>query len=201
MSEKWEEAQRHEKEYIEKKEARVWQVPYSREYWRNFMHITDTGKALEVGCGNNGLYNFDPDVTGLDPIQFNKPRFVRGMGEDLHFPDKSFSYSLFCNGIDHSREPEKVIKEMLRVSNKAIFWVYGYPKWVAAVLSKIDKTHPYHFTKLELRNLFGQYNICFFDTYDPIRHINYTNSIIEKIKVFLMSIFGVVGYIYHIKEA
>lgn len=209
---KWLVAQKHEKEYYETGKNLVWGVPHSLDYWKKFLHLDIIENyTIEVGCGPNGLYNFTDLIIGLDPINYHKRNFILGVGEKLPF--HNVKCVICCNGIDHFQNPQLAVNEMFRITTeKIVLWVYVYPRLVSWILSKFDKTHPFHFTTKDIRNLLSgmydstvlaivcDYNIVkmkksnFFDT-----HWKYTKSKIAKLKLFVAHVLGVRGLCLHVE--
>lgn len=84
---------------------------------------------LEVGCGSSGIiYGVndqanDPGLlAGIDPIlgKVNTPEIsqepvLEGIGEALPFEDDTFDVVASINVIDHTLDPQKVLKEIHRV--------------------------------------------------------------------------------------
>lgn len=211
---KWLIAQQHEKEYYETGKNLVWGIPHSLQYWKDFLHLEIIGdNTIEIGCGPNGLYNFSDKVVGLDPINFHKRNFVLGISENLPFRD--VSCIICCNGIDHFSNPQLAVDEMFRIvkyEGKIILWVYTYPRIISWLLAKFDKTHPFHFTRVDIWKLLGgvydksvpaivcSYNVTykhrtsFFET-----HWKYTKSKFTKLKLFIGHILGIRGLCLHME--
>ena len=69
--------------------------------------------TLDVGCGS--LKRGD---VGVDKKAFSNVDFTVDLDVDpLPFPDNSFSLVLSHHSLEHFSNPERVIREMLRVSN------------------------------------------------------------------------------------
>ncbi len=105
----------------------------------------DFQKVLEIGCGEGVfLYNLKDhlegkDVTGIDidPDEIETAKKNVGFaklstasGDHLPFEDKSFDLVFCCEVLEHVEDPEKVLKEMKRVSSKyCIVSVPNEPLW------------------------------------------------------------------------
>lgn len=113
------------------------QIELCRESWTNLLSTrvlpTYTERkptALDVGCGPGfvmDMFSQTMEVTGLDR-SMNMSRYagehghcvVRGRGEDLPFPDRSFDV-VYCSFVlMWVPDPSRFISEMLRVSRR---WV------------------------------------------------------------------------------
>lgn len=197
---RWLTAQIEELKYIQTEKTRIWSIPYSLQYWKNFLHLNKIeGLGIEVGCGNHGLYNFTESVIGLDSINFKNRNFVRGVAESLPF--KQVDFIISCNGLDHYKDARECLNEMFRISSRIILWVYVFPKLVSWLLQKIDLMHPYHLTKTNLKKLLSDFNftetkkvIC-----SPLNHLQYTKNFKMRMKLFIAHILGVRGLCLHLE--
>jgi SAM-dependent methyltransferase len=85
-------------------------------------------RVLEVGSGGCGIiFNFGgTDRVGIDPLaddlrdvfpwqRASKVSTIAADGEALPFEDASFDIVLSDNVIDHARDPQKIVHEMVRV--------------------------------------------------------------------------------------
>ncbi len=203
--ERWEEAQRHELEYEETGKDKQWGIPHSLEFWKGYLCIDNIdGRGVEVGCGSNGIYRLAPNIVGVDPIDFSDgcENFKQGMGEDLPFEDKSVDFVICCNALDHCLDPQKVIDEMFRISDKVILWVYTHPRIVGWIMKVVDKMHPYRFTTEDIGNLLEPHSYVvtkkrvytFFDL-----HLKYTKSLIVSFKLLIAHVLGVRALLMHME--
>ncbi|MBN1574068.1 MAG: class I SAM-dependent methyltransferase [Deltaproteobacteria bacterium] len=90
-------------------------------------------RLLDAGCGTGYFGRFFIDlgynVTGLDPSRAmlleakrkGGVRCILGDAHDLPFPDRSFSGAALFTVIEFVDDPETVIDELIRVSDKSIF--------------------------------------------------------------------------------
>lgn len=202
---RWEEAQRHELEYVETGKSKVWGIPHSLKFWMRFLHINNIdGWGVEVGCGLSGIYRFAPNVIGIDPIDFSDgcDNFQQGVGENLPFGDKTVDFVICCNTLDHCEDPQKVMSEMFRISNRVILWVYIHPRIVGCIMKIVDKMHPYRFTTEDIDSLLEphscvitkKYVSTFFDV-----HMKYTKSLSARLKLLVAHILGVRGLCVHLE--
>ncbi len=90
---------------------------------------------LDVGAGTGRAVRFllerGRNVRGVEPVAalidqaerhgIPKGAIVEGSGYSLPFPDKSFDAVLQCGVLHHVAEPERVVREMIRVASKAVF--------------------------------------------------------------------------------
>lgn len=89
------------------------------------IHKTDS--VLEIGCGAGHILERikEGELTGIDisPVQIeraakrlgNNARLIRGKGEKLPFPDKSFDRIICTEVFEHVLEPQLILEEMKRV--------------------------------------------------------------------------------------
>ena len=200
---KWKIAQEREKDYITTGKNLVWGTPHSLEFWQKFLRIDSLdGRGVEVGCGPNGAYKFASNVIGVDPIDFSYvcENFLQGVGEDLPFEDKSVDFVICCNTLDHCMDPQKVMSEMFRISNKVIVWVYVHPGIVGWIMKVIDKTHLYRFTPKDIYDFLEPYSCVitkkftytFFDV-----HLKCTKSTFASLRLLAAHILGVRALCIH----
>ncbi len=105
--------------------------------------ITENTRVLDVGCDDGSLMEFlkkkkDVDIRGIE-ISKEKVQtcvskgltVIEGDAEfDLkQFPDKSFDYVVLGQTLQAFINPEIVIKELLRVGNKAIVTIPNFGHW------------------------------------------------------------------------
>ena len=105
--------------------------------------ITDNTRVLDVGCDDGSLMEFLKKDKNLDirGIEISKEKVqtciskgltvIEGDAEfDLkQFPDKSFEYVVLGQTLQAFINPEIVIKELLRVGNKAIVTIPNFGHW------------------------------------------------------------------------
>src|SRR3989337_4421866 len=94
--------------------------------------VKNDQKVLDVGCGNAVVTRelqkyFNIDFIGCDVVDYRKIKikFVKMKSEDtLPFRKKQFDSAIFIDVLHHtSKETQlKLIKESLRISNKAILF-------------------------------------------------------------------------------
>lgn len=200
---RWRRAQVLEKEYSRNKEDTIWKFDWDLKYWIEFLDIPDKmldGFGVDVGCGHHGIYTFLPDnMVGIDPISFDdRKNFVVGVAEYLPFRKVSFVIS--CNGIDHYLNPQEAISEMFRISDRVIIWVYIYPKWLAVIMSKLDKMHSYHLTEKEVFSYLFGYTITHQKYYYPIKHWKLTQDLFSRVKLVIAYLAGVRGLCIHLEH-
>lgn len=196
----WLKAQKHEKEYYFSGKNKQWKTPHSLEYWKNFLHLkTLDGTGVEVGCGPNGLYNFTEKVVGLDPINYKRKNFIVGVAEALPF--KKVDYVICCNGIDHFKDIEKSLDEMLLITNKIIIWTNVFPYIISRLLNIFDRTHPHHLTLSDVVKLIAKYNLFVdFFTIKGIYSIHGKHASKKaKLKLYFASLLGIKGLCLHLK--
>ena len=151
---KWKTAQEHEAEYFISGKNKQWGTPHSLKYWIDFLWLDEIqaeDRGLEVGCGPNGMWRFAKNVTGLDPLDYShlSGNFIQAKAEKIPFPDSEFDFVVCCNALDHMENPKRAMKEIIRVTRPSgiiVLWTNIFPLWLSKIFSKLDSTHPYHFT-------------------------------------------------------
>ena len=105
--------------------------------------ITENSRVLDVGCDDGSLMEFLKKEKNVDirGIEISKEKVqtciskgltvIEGDAEfDLkQFPDKSFDYVVLGQTLQAFINPEIVIKELLRVGNKAIVTIPNFGHW------------------------------------------------------------------------
>ncbi len=90
--------------------------------------------VIDIGCGNGELLMFLKEakrarIRGIELLESNVSRalmrgipVVQGDAEvDLaSYPEKSFDYAILSQTIQMTRNPPKILTEMLRIANKAV---------------------------------------------------------------------------------
>ena len=118
--------------------------------------ITDNTRVLDVGCDDGSLMEFLKKDKNLDirGIEISKEKVqtciskgltvIEGDAEfDLkQFPDKSFDYVVLGQTLQAFINPEIVIKELLRVGNKAIVTIPNFGHWKVRLNLLIQGTMP-----------------------------------------------------------
>ena len=131
-------------------------------YISMFISLWGLTSICDVGCGTGSgmkqIMDGHPDLSahGIEPIDAmlgqaiegnNIPKeiLVRGVGEALPFKDNSFDAVYAVAVLHHVRNPDSVVKEMLRVGRNAVFLAdnnrFGHgttlKKWVKLLLYKL----------------------------------------------------------------
>jgi len=131
------------------------------KHMSGLFELVGISSVLDVGCGTGrGMKYFlqqKPGITvhGVEPVaalidQAVKAGFVpadlitEGFGEALPFADGSFDAVFECGMLHHVKEPNRVVREMMRVSRKAVFlsdenrFAHGsmFSRWAKLLLCK-----------------------------------------------------------------
>jgi ubiquinone/menaquinone biosynthesis C-methylase UbiE len=126
-----------------------------------YFDLLGVSSVLDVGCGTGrGLKYFlreRPGLTvhGVEPVagliaQAKKGNSIptdlitEGYGEALPFADRSFDAVFECGVLHHVKDPNRIVREMMRVSRKAVFlsdenrFAHGsvLSRWVKLALCK-----------------------------------------------------------------
>jgi ubiquinone/menaquinone biosynthesis C-methylase UbiE len=126
-----------------------------------FFDALGISSVLDVGCGTGrGMKYFlerRPGilVQGVEPVAALIDQAVHvnsvppglimeGTGEALPFADQTFDAAFECGILHHVKEPNQIVREMMRVSRKAIFlsdenrFAHGstFARWVKLLLCK-----------------------------------------------------------------
>jgi len=118
--------------------------------------ITENTRVLDVGCNDGSLMDFlkknkNVDIRGIE-ISKEKVQtciskgltVIEGDAEfDLkQFPNKSFDYVVLGQTLQAFINPEIVIKELLRVGNKAIVTIPNFGHWKVRLNLLVKGTMP-----------------------------------------------------------
>jgi methionine biosynthesis protein MetW len=118
--------------------------------------ITENTRVLDVGCNDGSLMEFLKKDKNLDirGIEISKEKVqtciskgltvIEGDAEsDLkQFPDKSFDYVVLGQTLQAFVNPEMVIKELLRIGNKAIVTIPNFGHWKVRLNLLVQGTMP-----------------------------------------------------------
>ena len=118
--------------------------------------IEKNTRVLDVGCGDGTLMKFlknekNVDTRGLEISKNNVQNCIsKGLSviegnaeQDLYqFPNLSFDYVILSQTLQAFYNPEKVIDELLRVSNKAIITIPNFGFWKVRLHLLLKGTMP-----------------------------------------------------------
>ena len=118
--------------------------------------IENKSKALDVGCGNGDLmkYLFENKTKDIRGLEISKESVqnclskglpvIEGNAENdlMQFPNHSFEYVILSQTLQAFLNPEKVIKELLRVGKKAIVTIPNFGHWKVRLKLLINGTMP-----------------------------------------------------------
>ena len=145
--------------------------------------LPSSTRVLDVGCGDGSLMNFlekdkNIEVRGLELNKNNVQKcihkglpVIQGNAEtELHqFPNKSFDYVVLSQTLQAFYEPEKVLKELLRIGKSVVVSIpnFGYWKVRTKLLTSgkmpVTKTLPhtwYNTPNLHMCTIKDFFNFC-----------------------------------------
>ena len=105
--------------------------------------LPNNTRVLDVGCGDGSLMNLlkkekNVEVRGLELSQENVQEcihrglpVIQGNAEtELHqFPDKSFDYVVLSQTLQAFYEPEKVLRNLLRIGKSVVISIPNFGFW------------------------------------------------------------------------
>jgi len=118
--------------------------------------IENKSKALDVGCGDGDLmkYLFENKTKDIRGLEISKESVqnclskglpvIEGNAENdlMQFPNHSFDYVILSQTLQAFLNPDKVIKELLRVGKKAIVTIPNFGHWKVRIKLLINGTMP-----------------------------------------------------------
>lgn len=126
-------------------------------------------RVLQIGCAAKDAIDYLPYRLrfGLDPLaHFYRKSFgdlatgvthVQAVGEFLPFRNGTFDAVLLLNVLDHTEEPGRILRDVLRVLRPGGFLIQGtntfYEERAAQRVVINDPMHPHTFTNGSLRDL------------------------------------------------
>ena len=145
--------------------------------------IKNNTRVLDVGCGNGILMKHLKDIKNVDArgLEISKNNVqiciskglsvIEGNAEkDLQqFPTLSFDYVILSQTLQAFYDPEKVIKNLLKVANKAIVTIPNFGYWKVRLHLFIKGTMPvtkhlpnewYNTPNLHMCTIKDFYNFC-----------------------------------------
>lgn len=106
------------------------------EYLNIFVDNYKINSLLDVGSGTGRVLRYfrkrnNFEIKGIEPVRemidiaikngIDKKDIIEGYGEDLPLKSESFDAVCEFGVLHHAENPEKIVKEMMRVSRRAIF--------------------------------------------------------------------------------
>ena len=118
--------------------------------------IEKKSKALDVGCGDGDLmkYLFENKTKDIRGLEISKESVQNCLSKGLpviegnaendlaQFPNHSFEYVILSQTLQAFLNPEKVIKELLRVGKKAIVTIPNFGHWKVRLKLLVNGTMP-----------------------------------------------------------
>ena len=118
--------------------------------------IENKTRALDVGCGDGELMKYllenkTKDIRGLEISKESVQNclskglpVIEGNAENdlMQFPNHSFDYVILSQTLQAFLNPDKVIKELLRVGKKAIVTIPNFGHWKVRIKLLINGTMP-----------------------------------------------------------
>ena len=208
VTNRWEKAQSAEKRsYNEHEEEARHSLKEFKQYLSDNFQIDfelfRDKRVLEIGCGTGLIHHINMPCfrVGIDPLSsylrsrlsYSTAHLITGIGEKLPFKNESFDIVLCLNILDHTSNPEEVLKEIKKVlkdEGLLIFHLntFQLPRTLLSKLSLIDSPHPHHFSSKEIISVIENFGF-------KIRQIKETKPTFEKWKnliAFLLFRFKIV---------
>jgi len=193
----WEKSQERERLYDDTR----WGIQHSKKYWMNFLRLRDIRyPAIEIGCGNHGIWRFDENIVGLDPIDYRYlgKNFVLGKAEDMSYPDKSFEDVLVVNSLDHTEDPEESMREIKRICRgRIVLWTYVFP---SAIYRPMYRGHPHTLTRRRVKNMLSDLSLTFVEEFDAKNVFYERANNVGRIMLIAMSLSGVRAMLIHAEQ-
>lgn len=196
MSDAWARSQRREVGYNDSQ----WGIRHSRDYWMSFLKLDRLDyPVLEVGCGDSGLWRFDPQVHGLDPIDYSRlgGNFTLGVAESLPFKDGEYETALCVNALDHCADPAQAVREMRRVCKRLVLWTYIFPHEAYRALYH---PHPHAFTLSQVSKFLEGMKVTHWSYVSPYSCFAKTSTTMGKLKLAAADALGVRAALIHAEE-
>ena len=158
--------------------------------------VNPATRALDVGCGDGALLAYLVDFkrvdargmelsqAGVNACVANGLSVIQGDADtDLRdYPDSAFDYVILSQTLQESRQPLKVLREMLRVGRQAIVAFPNFGHWSVRLAHLFTGRAPK--TKLFPHDWFDSPNIHFFTVDDFEGLVQLQHWTIEK-RIFL----------------
>ena len=145
--------------------------------------LPNNTRVLDVGCGDGSLMNLlkkekNVEVRGLELSQENVQEcihkglpVIQGNAEtELHqFPDKSFDYVVLSQTLQAFYEPEKVLRNLLRIGKSVVISIPNFGFWKVRIKllffgeMPVTKTLPntwYNTPNLHMCTIKDLFNFC-----------------------------------------
>src|SRR3989344_1873610 len=140
--------------------------------------LKDSGKILDVGCGNGKISkilmgkNPGLKINGIDVFEIENPKIKVEVfdGEKIPYKENSFDTITLIDVLHHEKDLETLFKEVIRVSNKYIiikdhYFKNGIDRLIIKLYDYVgNKPYgvklPYNFKSIkEWKELINKYNL------------------------------------------
>jgi ubiquinone/menaquinone biosynthesis C-methylase UbiE len=138
-----------------------WKQSIAKIVWN---WIPNSSKLLDIGCGSSPVIGHYSNAIGLekneDKVMFMRKRFPKNsfinMDTTQNLHSNSFDYVLCIEVVEHSKEPEDIIKEisrLLKVYGTCVIATPDYSKILWHIAEKFTPYKDEHITKFTRESL------------------------------------------------